>query len=137
MAGRGALIASFRLRQQQWRSAARVLAPVCLLSWSIWKSFHFPPVSMESLRWIGLILLAISFPRRIRFYQNGVAVPKQWGEVFLTREQVLETNLVRDRFRITGPDASWNGPYSGGTFQVREADVPKFEDALTRFQTAE
>ena len=43
----------------------------------------------------------------------------------------MEMKLDGDRFIVTGPDATWGGPYSGGAFRIRTKDLRNF---LARFQ---
>ena len=73
----------------------------------------------------------VTATRYVRFYEKGLSLPKHAGAVFLTRDQVLGMKLEGDTFTVTGPDASWDGPYSGGKFQIRGEDLTGFRDALT------
>jgi hypothetical protein len=126
-----ARIASFRLPRARRRDVAGIVSIVCLLIWMV-QAGHSLGL-LRALLWIGIAAGSFSRNRYIRFYEKGLSAPKSAGEVFLTREQLLGMKLEEDRFIVTGPDASWNGPYSSGVFRVRTEDLLRFRDVLTSF----
>jgi hypothetical protein len=115
----------------KWRAAMRVVHAACLIAMLVGYVYF--------RQWLGPLLLfsvianGISRNREIRFYENGVSLPKAAGEVFLSRSQILAIKLNGDRLIVTGPDADWKGPYSGGVFRIRETDLRRLQEVLARF----
>jgi hypothetical protein len=83
---------------------------------------------------VGMFANLFAPSRSIGFYERGLSRSKGAGSVFLSREQLLGMKLDGDRFIVTGPDADWGGPYSGGMFRIRPRDLRNFRDALARFR---
>ena len=127
----GKRIASFRMPQAAWKKNARVFSIACFIAWAFIRikySWKF-----DALFFLSLVVNMVTATRYVRFYEKGLSLPKHAGAVFLTRDQVLGMKLEGDTFTVTGPDASWDGPYSGGKFQIRGEDLTGFRDALTQF----
>ncbi len=133
---KGKRTASFRMPREPRQKTARVFSVAFLVAWAF---LQFQPGS--DLKWQSRNLLlamsgfanVIAGNRYVRFYEKGLSVPKHSGAVFLTHNQILGLKMEGGSFTVTGPDASWGGPYSGGTFQIRDEDLPKFRDVLSRF----
>ena len=132
---RGSRLASFRLPQAVWKTAVRTLGVACVLCRFVDQIRYGNSHPWTLLLFgIGLLATTSAAPRHIRFYEKGLSIPKAAGSVFLSREQLLQTKLDGDGFTVTGPDANWGGPYSGGIFRIRHEDSRTFQDALVRFQ---
>ena len=143
----GSEIASFRISQRGWQVAAKNVGFFCILS-GLAQQVYFAahqaylkvpvstPPSAGPFLLIGCAANLISGNCRIRFYEKGLRIPKAAGYVFLSREQIVDMKLDGSSFMVTGPDANWGGPYSGGTFRVRDIDLSKFRDTLEKFTHA-
>ena len=129
---KGPQIGSFRLPLATWQIAAKIVGIGCLLFWVA--LIVYSRVQSGPLFWIGIIAGLLGGNRQIQFHENGLSIPKAAGEVFLSRDQILNIKLDGDRFIVTGPDATWGGPYSSGIFRIRTKDLPKFDDVLGRFR---
>jgi hypothetical protein len=115
-----------------WKIAVRVFGIACLLFGFV-AEFRYGN-SWAPLFWVGFLAALLTTPRYVRFYERGLSLPKAASSVFLSREQLMEMKLDGDRFIVTGPDATWGGPYSGGAFRIRTKDLRNFQDVLARFQ---
>jgi hypothetical protein len=129
---KGRRIASFRLPVADWEIAMRILGILWLIVSCV--LYHYRHQFGPSF-WVTIPALFIA-NRKISFYEKGISLPRAAGTVFLTREQILNMKLDGDRLSITGPDASWKGPYSGGVFPIRQEDLPKFQEVLAQFDTS-
>lgn len=127
----GQLIAKFRLPIATWRTTARIIYVACLffsLGQYVYSRQIFSPVLF-----VALLCSGVFHNRDVRFYERGVLIPKGMGDVFLSRDQVQVMKLDGPRLVVTGPDADWGGPYSGGTFPIRHTDLARLQQTLARF----
>jgi hypothetical protein len=131
---KGSRIASFREPLAAWKITVRVFGIACLLFGFVGRLLYGNLNSGAILVWVGFLAALLTTPRYLRFYDRGLSVPKAASSVFLSREQLMEMKLDGDRFIVTGPDATWGGPYSGGVFRIRTKDLRNFQDVLARFQ---
>jgi hypothetical protein len=134
---KGSRIASFREPMAAWKIIVRVLGIAGVLFGFMVRLLYGNVNSLAILFWVGCLAAMVTAPRYIRFYDGGLSVPKAAGSVFLSREQLVEMKLDGDRFMVTGPDATWGGPYSGGAFRICANDLCHFQDVLARFQLSE
>ena len=126
---KGARIAYFHVPLAPWQMGVRILGATCWLTILVRYRYNDLP---NLLLWIGTAGLW-GGSGYVGFYEKGLSVPKAAGQVFLTRDQILSIKLDGDRFVVTGPDADWGGPYSGGVFRIRGKDLPGFQEALAKF----
>jgi hypothetical protein len=131
---KGPRIASFREPLAAWKIVVRVLVYVCMLYGLVEEIRRYGNSWASLLFWIGFTASLFTIPRYVTFYERGLSIPKAAGSVFLARDQLLNMKFDGDRFIVTGPDATWGGPYSGGTFRIRSKDLRNFQDVLERFR---
>jgi hypothetical protein len=133
---KGTRIASFREPLAAWQIVVRVLGVACWLYALVEEIRRYGNSNSWAARlvWIGIIATLLTKPRYVRFYERGLSISKAGGFVFLARDQLLTVKLDGDRFIVTGPDATWKGPYSGGIFRIRPKDLRSLRDVLERFQ---
>jgi hypothetical protein len=128
---RGRRIATFWLPPANWEIGAKILGVIWLLFWVVKYGFydgHF------DLFWPSMAVPILMFGgREIRFYEKGISLPKAAAYVFLARDPVLNVGLHGQRFSVVGPDAEWGGPYSGGTFRIRDEDLGRLQAVLDQF----
>jgi len=134
---KGARIASFPLPWAPWQVASLAISVSIIAYFFLWliegkSAAAFP----TALVLIACPAASVARQGRIQFYETGLSVPKAAGEIFLSREQLLEVRLDGDGFMVTGSDASWDGPYSGGVFCIRKKDLVAFREVLARFSTS-
>jgi hypothetical protein len=128
---KGRKIATFSLSRNRWEVWIDNLSLIVLPFWLVTHYlFHWSP----DFLWPLVILLPFPWRHRdITFHEKGITLPKNAGTVFFTRDQLLKIQLVGDRFSVIGPDADWNGPYAGGTFQIPESALPRLREVLSQF----
>ena len=132
---RGSRIASFYEPLPKWSIPIRILSFAGLLLWLVglrYPNFHFGRLIGQLGWFLGAGLFAGR--RRICIYEKGLGFPKAFGEVFLSQEQLLRIKLEGDSLVVAGPDSTWGGPYSGGTFRIRSQDLLRFNGLIARFQ---
>jgi hypothetical protein len=127
---KGRQLVIFSLPRTKWQITAEALLLIGMACSVIAEYFLHWPFYLWLLFWLPSMFIR---PRHITIYEKGITVPKNAGTVFFTRDQLLNIKLVGDRLSVTGPDADWNGPYAGGTFQVPQAALPKVQEVLAQF----
>ena len=110
----------------------RIFSVACLLFLLI--EYVYSRQMSSPLVFIAVTASLISGNRDVRFYENGLVIPKEAGEVYLSREQLQVMKLDGHRLVLTGPDADWGGPYSGGTFLIRNTDLARLQEVLAEFR---